>query len=74
MVQSEDFAGRPDFESFQHIGGDDGISFCTYNARWKMHKKLARTALRQFTNVSESNKHLYKLYLLHKIFKKMFEA
>ena len=52
VVQSEDFAGRPDFETFQNISDGKTIAFGQYGDRVKLHKKMARSAIRQFTVVS----------------------
>ncbi|PIK55900.1 putative cytochrome P450 1A1-like [Apostichopus japonicus] len=49
--QSIDFAGRPDilsFRTYKKIIGEN-ISFTSYSPGWKLHRKLAETALRTFT-------------------------
>jgi len=52
VVQTDDFAGRPDFESFKYITGGKSMGLGDYGERWKLHKKIARSAMRQFTLVS----------------------
>ena len=50
--QSIDFAGRPDFASFELMkevmGGS--IAFSNYSSGWKLHRKLAESTLRHFAH------------------------
>lgn len=47
--QAEVFAGRPDFYSFRFLAEGVSMAFGPYDERWKVHKRLARGALRMFT-------------------------
>ncbi len=50
--QSIDFAGRPDFTSFEImreiLGGT--MTFSNYSAGWKLHRKLAESTMRHFAS------------------------
>ncbi|XP_030628183.1 cytochrome P450 1B1 [Chanos chanos] len=49
-----DFAGRPDFTSFQVISNGNSMAFGNYSEWWKMHRKVAQSTIRSF---STSNIH-----------------
>ena len=46
------FAGRPDLASFQFIrkNSDATVAFQTYDATWKLHRKLAESSIRFFVS------------------------
>ncbi|XP_077986476.1 cytochrome P450 1A1-like [Glandiceps talaboti] len=44
--QGTEFAGRPDFKSFQRVSRGLSIAFNSYSQSWKIHKKIATTALK----------------------------
>ncbi|XP_070536151.1 cytochrome P450 1A1-like [Ptychodera flava] len=46
--QANDFAGRPDFESFRAIADGKSMAFNTYSLQWKMQRKIQHVALRTF--------------------------
>ncbi|XP_030835852.1 steroid 17-alpha-hydroxylase/17,20 lyase [Strongylocentrotus purpuratus] len=49
LKQSVDFAGRPDFFSMELLTeGFKDIAFSPYNETWKLHRRLAHSALRHF--------------------------
>ncbi|XP_030835857.1 steroid 17-alpha-hydroxylase/17,20 lyase [Strongylocentrotus purpuratus] len=49
LKQSVDFAGRPDFYSMEiFTEGFKDIAFSPYSETWKLHRKLAHSALRHF--------------------------
>ncbi|XP_030827805.1 steroid 17-alpha-hydroxylase/17,20 lyase [Strongylocentrotus purpuratus] len=49
LKQGVDFAGRPDFYSLEiFTDGFKDIAFSPYSETWKLHRKLAHTALRHF--------------------------
>ncbi|XP_022080259.1 cytochrome P450 1A1-like [Acanthaster planci] len=56
VKQSTDFAGRPDFISSQVMKEINGASmtFSDYSPAWKLHRKIAETALRHFTSGQQS--------------------
>lgn len=44
-----DFAGRPDFTSFQFVSNGDSLAFGRFNDWWKVHRKVAQSTLRAFS-------------------------
>ncbi|XP_038069232.1 cytochrome P450 1A1-like [Patiria miniata] len=56
VKQSVDFAGRPDFMSSQSMKEINGgsMTFSDYSPAWKVHRKIAETALRHFTSGQQS--------------------
>ncbi|XP_071490913.1 cytochrome P450 1A1-like [Diadema antillarum] len=48
--QAVAFAGRPDLASFQFIrkNSDASVAFQTYDASWKLHRKIAESSIRFF--------------------------
>ena len=62
IKQGNDFAGRPDFTSFQYISGGNGLAFCTVTDWWKMHRKVAQSTVRMF---STGNPHTKKTFEHH---------
>ena len=54
--QSIDFAGRPDFASFETLkeimGGS--MTFSNYSSGWKLHRKLAENTMRNFASGKQS--------------------
>lgn len=44
-----DFAGRPDFTSFQYVSNGDSLAFRTMTDVWKVHRKVAQSTVRMFS-------------------------
>ncbi|KAK3086611.1 hypothetical protein FSP39_021039 [Pinctada imbricata] len=54
IKQAEDFAGRPNFYSFNYIAKGKSMGFSDYGPRWKLHRKIAQNSLAMFTNKRNS--------------------
>lgn len=54
-----EFAGRPNFVSFQAVSGGKSLTFTNYSKQWRMHRKIAQTTIRAF---SSSNSHAKKAF------------
>uniref|UniRef100_F7DQC8 Cytochrome P450 1A n=1 Tax=Ornithorhynchus anatinus TaxID=9258 RepID=F7DQC8_ORNAN len=53
VKQGEDFMGRPDLYTFQHIGDGESLSFSTDSGEvWVARRKLAQNALKTFSLAS----------------------
>ncbi|CAH1786909.1 unnamed protein product [Owenia fusiformis] len=51
IKHGDDFAGRPDFQSFQYINEGKGVAFSPhYDARWKLLRKIMVNAARLLVN------------------------
>ena len=62
VKQGPDFAGRPDFTSFQYVSNGDSLAFGTITDWWKVHRKVAQSTVRMF---STGNPHTKKTFEQH---------
>ncbi|XP_071378659.1 cytochrome P450 1B1 [Centroberyx affinis] len=62
VKQALDFAGRPDFTSFQYVSGGDSLAFGPFTDWWKVHRKVAQSTVRKF---STGNPHTKKTFENH---------
>nr|XP_046257197.1 cytochrome P450 1B1 isoform X2 [Scatophagus argus] len=62
VKQGIEFAGRPDFTSFQYVSNGDGLAFNTITDWWKVHRKVAQSTVRMF---STGNLHTKKTFEHH---------
>ncbi|KAM8915920.1 cytochrome P450 1C1 isoform 1-T3 [Spinachia spinachia] len=61
LVQhGKEFAGRPNFGSFQMISGGRSMSFSNYSKQWKAHRKVAQSSLRVFTSGNNQTKKAFE--------------
>ncbi|KAK5916621.1 hypothetical protein CgunFtcFv8_011588 [Champsocephalus gunnari] len=61
LVQhSTEFAGRPNFVSFQMVSGGRSMTFTNYSKQWKAHRKIAQTSLRAFSSVNCQTKKAFE--------------
>uniref|UniRef100_A0A4W6DUP0 Cytochrome P450, family 1, subfamily C, polypeptide 1 n=1 Tax=Lates calcarifer TaxID=8187 RepID=A0A4W6DUP0_LATCA len=56
IEQSTEFAGRPNFASFQMISGGRSVTFSNYGKQWKAHRKIAQSSLRAFSSANSLTK------------------
>ncbi|CAG2191909.1 CYP1A1 [Mytilus edulis] len=50
VEQSDTFSDRPDFFSCKVVNNMRSLGFGSYNARWRLHSKIASTVLREFAS------------------------
>ncbi|XP_049456550.1 cytochrome P450 1B1 isoform X2 [Epinephelus fuscoguttatus] len=62
VKQGSEFAGRPDFTSFQYISEGASLAFGTMTDLWKMHRRVAQSTVRMF---STGNPHTKKTFEHH---------
>uniref|UniRef100_A0A3Q2U855 Cytochrome P450, family 1, subfamily C, polypeptide 2 n=1 Tax=Fundulus heteroclitus TaxID=8078 RepID=A0A3Q2U855_FUNHE len=61
LVQhSTEFAGRPNFVSFQNVSGGKSLSFNNYSKQWRMHRKIAQTTIRAFSSFNSRTKKAFE--------------
>uniref|UniRef100_A0A1A8RCL8 Cytochrome P450, family 1, subfamily C, polypeptide 2 n=1 Tax=Nothobranchius rachovii TaxID=451742 RepID=A0A1A8RCL8_9TELE len=61
LVQhSTEFAGRPNFVSFQFVSGGKSLTFRSYSKQWKMHRKIAQTTIRAFSSANSQSKKTFE--------------
>ncbi|NXE29006.1 CP1B1 protein, partial [Ardeotis kori] len=52
------FAGRPDFPSFELVSGGRSVAFGTCSPQWRARRRLAHAALRARSTVAEVERHV----------------
>ncbi|XP_028279473.1 cytochrome P450 1B1 isoform X2 [Parambassis ranga] len=64
VKQGPDFAGRPDFTSFQYVSNGDSLAFGTVSDWWKVHRKVAQSTVRMFSTRNPHTKKAYEHHVL----------
>ncbi|XP_062325967.1 cytochrome P450 1B1-like [Osmerus eperlanus] len=65
LVQhSTEFAGRPNFISFQSVSGGNGMTFNNYSKQWKMHRKIAQSTIRAFSSANSQTKKAFEKHIV----------
>lgn len=64
VKQGLDFAGRPDFTSFQFVSNGNGVAFNTVTDWWKVHRKVAQSTLRMFYNGNPETRKTFEYHIL----------
>ncbi|XP_019942382.1 cytochrome P450 1B1 isoform X2 [Paralichthys olivaceus] len=59
-----DFAGRPDFTSFQYISNGNSLAFGTFTEGWKAHRRMAQSTVRMFSTGNPSTKKTLEHHVL----------
>uniref|UniRef100_A0A3B5B008 Cytochrome P450, family 1, subfamily C, polypeptide 2 n=1 Tax=Stegastes partitus TaxID=144197 RepID=A0A3B5B008_9TELE len=60
IQHSAEFAGRPNFVSFQIVSEGKSLSFTNYSKQWKMHRKIAQTTIRAFSSANSQTKKAFE--------------
>ncbi|XP_041809132.1 cytochrome P450 1B1-like [Chelmon rostratus] len=60
IQHSREFAGRPNFVSFQTVSGGKSMTFTNYSKQWKMHRKIAQSTIRAFSSASSQTKRAFE--------------
>ncbi|XP_008320758.1 cytochrome P450 1B1-like [Cynoglossus semilaevis] len=63
IEHSTEFAGRPNFVSFQMVSGGRSLTFTTYSKQWKLHRKIAQTKLRDFSSATSQTKSAFEQHI-----------
>lgn len=65
LVQhSKEFAGRPNFISFQIISGGKSMTFSNYSEQWKAHRRVAQSTLRAFSSANSQTKKAFEQHIV----------
>lgn len=64
VKQGPDFAGRPDFTSFQFVSEGDGVAFNTVTDWWKVHRKVSLSTLRTFYSGNLETRKTFEHHIL----------
>nr|XP_061798702.1 cytochrome P450 1B1-like [Nerophis lumbriciformis] len=60
IQHSKEFAGRPNFVSFQYVSGGKSLTFTTYSNEWRMHRKIAQSTIRAFSSANSQTKKAFE--------------
>ncbi|XP_041928471.1 cytochrome P450 1B1-like [Alosa sapidissima] len=63
IQHSTEFAGRPNFASFQTISGGKSMVFSSYSKQWKMHRKVSHSTLRAFSSANSQTKKAFEQHV-----------
>ncbi|XP_029926693.1 cytochrome P450 1B1 [Myripristis murdjan] len=64
VKQGAEFAGRPDFTSFQYISNGNSIAFGTISDWWKVHRKVVHSTVRMFSTGNEHTKKTFENHVV----------
>uniref|UniRef100_A0A3Q1EGF8 Cytochrome P450 1A n=2 Tax=Acanthochromis polyacanthus TaxID=80966 RepID=A0A3Q1EGF8_9TELE len=67
IKQGAEFAGRPDFTSFQFISNGDSLAFGTSTDWWKVHRRVAHSTVRMFSTGNPDTKKTFEHHVLCEI-------
>nr|QLC36614.1 cytochrome P450 1C2 [Kryptolebias hermaphroditus] len=60
IEHSTEFAGRPNFVSFQLVSGGKSLTFTSYSKQWRIHRKIAQTTIRAFSTANSQTKKAFE--------------
>ncbi|CAL8286239.1 unnamed protein product [Lota lota] len=63
IEHSTEFAGRPNFVSFQMISGGRSLTFTNYSKQWKAHRKIAQSTIRAFSSANSETKSAFEQHV-----------
>ncbi|XP_062862948.1 cytochrome P450 1B1 [Trichomycterus rosablanca] len=64
IQHSREFAGRPNFISFQLISGGKSMTFSNYSEQWKVHRRIAQSTLRAFSSANSQTKQSFEQHVV----------
>lgn len=64
VKQGPEFAGRPDFTSFQYVSGGKSLAFSTTTEWWRTHRKVAHSTVRMFSTGNPDTKKTFESHVL----------
>nr|XP_029531190.1 cytochrome P450 1B1-like [Oncorhynchus nerka] len=65
LVQhSTEFAGRPNFVSFQSVSGGNSMTFSNYSKQWRTHRKIAQSTIRAFYSANSQTKKAFEQHVV----------
>ncbi|KAL7873468.1 hypothetical protein AOLI_G00125390 [Acnodon oligacanthus] len=64
IQHSKEFAGRPNFISFQLVSGGRSMAFSNYSEQWKVHRRVAQSTLRAFSSANSQTKIVFEQHVV----------
>ncbi|XP_056282247.1 cytochrome P450 1B1-like [Pseudoliparis swirei] len=63
IKHSTEFAGRPNFVSFQMVSGGRSMTFTNYSKQWKAHRKISHSSLIAFSSGNSQTKKVFEQHI-----------
>ncbi|CAN9500059.1 unnamed protein product [Ophioblennius macclurei] len=67
VKQGPEFAGRPDFTSFQYVSGGGSFAFGTVNSRWKAQRRAAHSTVRMFSTGNPQTRETFEHHIISEV-------
>ncbi|XP_028324814.1 cytochrome P450 1B1-like [Gouania willdenowi] len=67
VKQGPDFAGRPDFASFQYVSSGNSLAFGTSTDFWKEQRRVAHSSVRMFSTGNPLTKKTFECHVLTEV-------
>ncbi|KAI3362985.1 hypothetical protein L3Q82_011657, partial [Scortum barcoo] len=67
VKQGSEFAGRPDFTSFQYVSNGHSLAFGSTSDWWKTHRKVAQSTVRMFSTGNPHTKRTFEHHVLSEV-------
>ncbi|KAI1895455.1 hypothetical protein AGOR_G00106450 [Albula goreensis] len=64
IQHSTEFAGRPNFVSFQAVSGGNSVTFTSYSKQWKIHRRIAQSTIRAFSSANSQTKKAFEQHVV----------
>lgn len=64
IKQGKEFAGRPNFTSFQFVGNGNSLAFNTVTDWWKLHRRATQSTVRMFSTGNPQTKKTFEHHVL----------
>lgn len=76
VKQGPEFAGRPDFTSFQYVSNGDSLAFGTMTDWWKLHRRVAQSTVRMFSTGNLQTKKTFEQHVRNEVLEllQLFDA
>lgn len=67
VKKGPEFAGRPDFASFQFVSNGNSIAFNTATDWWKIHRRVAQSTVRMFSSGNAQTKKAFEQHVTSEV-------
>lgn len=67
VKQGPEFAGRPDFTSFQHISGGNSFAFGPVTSWWKAQRRAAHSTVRMFSTGNPHTRRTFEHHIISEV-------
>lgn len=67
VKKGPEFAGRPDFASFQYVSSGHSMAFNTLTDWWKIHRRVAQSTVRMFSSGNVQTKKAFEHHITSEV-------